>query len=105
MSMNEQDPLCLPNRRHPASEQPQPADGVSLFQRMGRTTTAALVATVAIGLALVVVISSQGFSAGLSTSSLGSGQFLDLNIGPTGDLGDAGVDDALPVASAPAGGD
>jgi hypothetical protein len=72
---------------------------------MGRTTTAALVATVAIGLALVLVISTQGFSAGLSTSSLGSGQFLDLNIGPTGALGDDGVEDALPVAATSGAGD
>src|SRR5687768_7109534 len=73
---------------------------------MGRTTTATLVATVAIGLALVGVIASQGFSAAVSTSTLGSGQFLNLNIGPTGKSGDDGVAGGLPVASTPsAGGD
>lgn len=92
-----------PVRRHPASEQPQPADPASIFQRMGRTTTATLVATVAIGLALVGVIASQGFSAGLSTSTLGSGQILSLNVGPTGNSGDDGVADGLPVASTSAG--
>ena len=84
-------------RPHP--EQPQTAEDISIFQRMGRMTTATLAATVAIGLALVGVIASQGFSAGLSTSTLGSGQILNLNVGPTGAVGDDGVTDGAPVAS------
>lgn len=96
--MNDPGLILLSGRRHPATQPPQPGDGPGLLQRLGRGTTLAFAATVALGLALVVLISSQGFSAGVSTTNLGSGQFLDLGIGPTGELRTGGADDTATVA-------
>jgi len=78
-------------------------DERGLLVKLRQGTVLTLAVTVAIGLAVIALISAQGFSAGVGSGGFGSNQLLDL--GSEGSTQDGLGDAEVATAARPAAGD